>query len=118
MGLDATIKAGQRAAERLMRDSCLITRLTKVVVGGREEFLPSTVYSGKCKLQTYEPYEQTPETVSHTATVQRYSLHVPVGVEVKIGDLATVGTRRFRVTGLHNKSFRTATRLLVDEVVD
>lgn len=118
MGLVDSIKAGQRAAELAMRDACVITRLTKVLVGDREEFLASTVYEGKCKLQTFEPYEQTPETVTHTATVQRYSLHVPVSVSVMVGDLATVGARRFRVAGLHDKTFQTARRLLVDEVLE
>lgn len=118
LGLIDSIKAGQRAAELAMRDTCVITRQTKVLVGDREEFLASTVYEGKCKLQTFEPYEQTPETVAHSATVQRYSLHVPVSASIMVGDLAAVGHRRFRVAGLHDKTFQTARRLLVDEVLE
>lgn len=118
MGLMDSLKAGQRVAEQAMRDTCVITRQVKTLVGDREQFLASTVYEGKCKLQTFEPYEQTPEAVAHSATVQRYSLHIPVSASVVVGDLATVGTRRFRVAGLHHKTFQTAQRLLVDEVLE
>jgi hypothetical protein len=117
----STVRAGRRAAEALMVDTCTIDRITGEATGEDGRVTPTYAdpppYAGKCKLQTYEPYEQTPEVGGSTPTVQRYSLHVPVTAgPLEVGDVATVGARRFRIAGLHRKSFQTAQRLLVDEI--
>lgn len=110
-----------RAARRLMTDTCKITRLATATNPntGREYAKPFTVYEGACKLQTYEPYEQTPVAGGHTTVVQRYSVHLPVkaGEIFRVGDVVEVEGRKFRIAGLNYKTHQTAIRLLVDEVV-
>lgn len=106
-----------------MQDFCTITRpqAPQVDALGREHTpKPRVVYEGKCKIQTYEPYEQVLETVQHSAVQQRYSVHIPYGAgPFEVGDIiALAGSdRKFRVGGLHEKTYQTAIRLLVDEVV-
>lgn len=120
MTVSMAVRSGRRAAEKLMVDNCRITRTGEPTIGpdGREHISETTVYEGKCKVQTYEPYEQTPNTAGHTAVVQRYSVHAPYGAgPFEVGDKVTVTGREFRVAGLHEKTYQTAIRLLVDEVV-
>ena len=123
---------GRRRAEALMVDQCTITR----TVGEAGEVDPNTglrvppatevVYSGKCKVQTYEPHESKPDAAEHVWTVQRYSVHIPVDagpaavddrIQITYSVIAPhlVG-RTYRVAGIHHKSLTTAQRLLVDEV--
>ena len=129
--LDGLITAGRAAAESLMVDTCTIRR------GGGEpvwsdaandytEPAGFTVYTGKCKVNTYQAFEQNPDVGERRWTVQRYYLHVPVGAgPFQPGDVATINTSVanpnlpgsvFIVSGLHDKSLQTAQRLLVDEV--
>ena len=113
--------AGRRMAESLMVDTCTIDRITGTTTDANGREIPTYAdpppYAGRCKIQTYEPYEQTPEVGSSTPTVQRYSLHVPIDAgPFEVGDVATVGSRIFRIGGLHGKTFQTAQRLLADEI--
>ena len=88
----------------------------------------STVYAGRGKVQTYEPYESAVASqAGHTFITQRYSVHVPVDAgQFDVGDRVTIlrGSGpvedgvKYRVAGLHEKTFQTAQRLLVDQVVD
>lgn len=124
------IQAGRRAAERLMLDVIRISRVSREGVEdglGGVIFPLVPVYEGVGKIQTYEPYEQTPNVGGATLVLQRYSVHVPwdagvfePGDTVKViaarWDIASVG-REYRVAGLHEKTLQTAQRLLVDELV-
>lgn len=75
------------------------------------------VYSGRCKVNTYQPYEEQRDVAGQTVVSQRYSLHVPVGAgPFAVGDVVSVSGRRFRVGGTHAKTFQTAQRLLCDEL--
>lgn len=120
----------QAQAESLMVDEALITRTgtewTVDPITGRD-VPPGTVevYAGKAKVQSWQPYEQTPDVGGQTLTRQRYYVHVPVSAgPFEIGDLieitaatnqpSTLG-RKFRVAGLHEKTWQTAQRLIVDE---
>jgi hypothetical protein len=125
---------GRAAAEAIMLDACTITRLTgpegemDPETGLREPAPTITVYSGKCKVQTYEPHESAKESGDHVFTEQRYHLHLPIGAgPVAVNDIATVTAasadaglvgRSYRIAGLHHKSLATAQRLLVDEITD
>lgn len=81
------------------------------------------VYAGRCKVQTFEAYEQTPEAGEFDFTVQRYYVHVPVGEYAPaVGDVVTIVSarldphlagRKFRVVALLHKSLATAYRLAV-----
>lgn len=130
MSLDSAIQAGRRAAEHLMVDRIIISRVSRVGVEdglGGETFPLIPVYEGVGKIQTYEPYEQTPNVGGASIVMQRYSVHVPwdagvfePGDVVKVlearWDVSSIG-REYRVAGLHEKTLQTAQRLLVDELV-
>lgn len=94
---------------------------------GERQLVPGAHrYTGRCKVQTYEAHESTPQSGEHYYTVQRYYVHVPVGAgPVFVNDEVTVDSlvldpstvqRRFRIAGLLHKSLATAQRLLVDEI--
>lgn len=130
--IDDLIRAGRDMAESLMVDTCRITRGGGAPVWDEETgtYTPAnatTLYQGKCKVQTYQAFEQNPEAGEQRVTLQRYYLHVPVGaVKYQQGDRAVMLTSpynpalpgtTFTVAGAHDKSLQTAHRLLVDEVL-
>ena len=125
MSARAAIMQGRRMAERLMVDSWVIYKLDMNDVDPLTgEAVRVTVYEGKAKLTSYEGYEQTPEVVGHTATVQRMSLHLPVGpyrpqvghVAVCVESLDTnlIGTQYRMTQDAPFKTFATAYRVFVD----
>jgi hypothetical protein len=125
---------GRAAAEAIMLDACTITRVTgepgpiDPETGLRSPAPTATVYSGKCKVQTYEPHESARASGDHVYTEQRYHLHLPIGagpIEVDDEALITAASadselvgKTYRIAGLHSKTFATAQRLLVDEITD
>lgn len=125
----STLAAGRRAAERLMVDTVRISTVGDGVLDeatGAVTAALTTVYEGKGRIQTYEPYEHTADAAGHTFTTQRYAVHVPVescapavGMVVDVvtatHDANLVG-RRYRVVALLHKSLATAYRLGVEEV--
>lgn len=49
------------------------------------------VYSGRCKITSYEGYEQERDVVTFPATLQRLSIHLPVGAYLPhVGDIITI----------------------------
>lgn len=115
-------------AESLMLDSCTITRPGEPVTDpDTGDVTPggSQVYQGKVKIQTYEAQESNPEAGGATMTVQRYTLHIPVGAyQPAIGDVATITAasadpglvgRKYRVAALLHKTLATAYRLGVED---
>ena len=123
------IHEGRRAAARLMVDACTITHPGEQVTDRRTGHVyavpDAVVYQGQCKVQSYQPFEQTPEAGAHTYSVQRYQVHVPVGAyEPHIGDVVTITAaaydphltgRVFRVVALLHKSLATAYRLAITD---
>lgn len=130
MTASSALLAGRVAAERLMLDTCTIHDGS----GGfdpesGEPTLGEPIYSGRCKVATYEPYERNPEAAGGTLTIQRYSVHVPVArtetdyrpdeghvvtITAAESDPHLVG-REYRVVALLHKSHATAYRLGVEE---
>lgn len=124
---------GRAAAVDLMLDTVTITRPTgepgeyDPVTGERGPAPTTTVYTGPGKVQTYEPYETTQRSGEHMYVQQRYYLQLPItATTVAVGDTATVTAsandpalagRSYRVAGEHAKSWATARRVLIDEVV-
>ena len=113
-----------------MGDACMVVVLGAPVTGedGAVTVPEALVYSGRCKVQTYEPHESSPNAGGAVMTVQRYALHVPVGLFVPaVGqkvtitgaalDPALVG-REYKVVSLLHKSTATAYRLGIVEWVD
>lgn len=118
----------RRNAEAMMIDRCQVTREDPGkpiddITGGRPRIV---VYDGCAKSQTYEAYEQNPESGGHTYTVQRYSAHFPWDAFVpEVGDViewtfcplnpARVGTRE-RIAAPFDKTFHTALRVSVERM--
>jgi hypothetical protein len=124
---------GRASAEALMTSTCTITRVTgppgELDENGERTPAPTaTVYTGKCKVQTYEPHESAVESGDHVYTEQRYHLHLPIGAgPFAVDDEATITASpvdpqvvgaSYRIAGLHNKTYATAQRLLVDQITD
>lgn len=115
--------ARRRRALQLMVDRCVITRAQlRRDDSGREVWERAPVYEGRCKISSYEAYEQSPDSGRHEYTVQRYRLDLPLeGTDqVRVGDLAYVEGYRYplRIASLFKKTHQTARRLLVDMVTD
>lgn len=125
---------GRAKAEDLMTDTVVITRVTgppgPIDPATGEPSFPAptaTIYSGKGKVQTYEPHESAKSSGQHVYTEQRYHLHLPIdATEVDVDDTAEVTAsqtdsqligRTYRIAGEHAKTYATARRLLIDEVV-
>lgn len=121
------LREGRVLAEALMVDSCVVTRATDgdpdPVTGAQPRV---EVYAGRAKSQTFQAYEQTPESGEARVTVQRYYVHFPVGAFVpEVGDVvewtdcpldeSRVGIRE-RVTAPFSKTLATATRVSTDRI--
>lgn len=129
MTATSALHAGRAAAKLLMLDVCQITRPGEQVTDRRSGSVyavpDALVYDGCCKVQTWQPFEQNPEAGAHTYTVQRYSVHVPVGAYAPhVGDVVTLTVceldpglpgRVLRVVALLHKSYATAYRLAVTD---
>jgi hypothetical protein len=121
--------AGRAAAQALMVDACTITRPGEQVTDRRSGLVYAVpdliVYDGRCRVQTWQPFEYTPEAGAHSYTEQRYQVHVPVGSYLPhIGDVVTMTAcqldpalpgRVLRVVALLHKSYATAYRLAVTD---
>ena len=125
MSARAAVMQGRRMAESLMVDRWEIFSLDPDDVDPLTgEAARVTVYEGKGRLQSYEGYEQTPEVIGHTSTVQRMSLHLPVGpYRPQVGHVAVctesldpnlVGTQYRMTQDAPFKTHATAYRVFVD----
>lgn len=118
-------------AESLMLDTCTITRASGETTIDRETGLPTTtyttIYTGKCKVQSEAVVTLTPNSGDHRYTVDRWMVHVPVSAGgIKVGDTITITAsaldpanigRKFKIVGLFHKSMATAQRIPVEEVL-
>jgi len=124
------VLAGRREAEALMVDSCRITSAGDVVTDpdtGEVTRTRTTVYEGRCKVQSKDSATSNPEAGGATFTVVSRQVHIPAnaaeihdGYEVEItGSLLnsfTVG-KVYRVAGFTPDTFDTAFRLPVKEIL-
>lgn len=118
MSARTAVLAGRKAAEALMVDKATVTRPTITTGGnGLDEIAETPVWSGPCKVQTYEAHETAANAAGALVTIQRYSIHLPHSVDVvRVGDLIRVAgyLSVFRVTGLFDKTHVTSRRFQVD----
>ncbi len=125
MSARAAIMQGRRMAERLMVDQWVVYKLDMNDVDPLTgEAVRTTVYEGKGKLQSWEGYEQNTESVGHTSTIQRLSLHLPVTeYRPQVGHVAVcvdsldpnlIGTEYRISQDAPFKTFSTAYRVFVD----
>ena len=117
------IRSGRRRAEKLMVSHGVCKRVTDLVDpdDGTTSTTETQVYSGKCKVQSFRPYESVIISGGRPVVEQRTEIHVPVGAgPFQVGDVWTVEGFRypFRVGGIDEKSLQTAQHLLVDEVTN
>lgn len=115
-----------------MQDQCVIRRVIGQTTDretGKVVPLYEDAYAGRCKLQSYEGYEQEKSTAETALTVQRMSVHLPVGAyRINVGDIVEVTAsrmdpmlvgRKFRITQeAPFKTFATAYRVFVDYIAD
>lgn len=126
----SAIRAGQRAALAIMTDAVTIARVGEPVTDldtGEVVSTETEIYSGPGRIQTYEAQEANPNAGGSIWTQQRYAAHVPVGsCDPHVGDVVTVVSasidprlagRRYRVVALLHKTFPTAYRLGVEELL-
>jgi len=110
-----------------MVDRCRVSRSGDPVTNpdGTVTTPSVAVYEGKCKLQSRSPWPSTPDAGAHNWTLLTSEVHLPKAVaEVRVGDMVTVLAsvdptntgRSFLVKAVESATFRTATRLLVEEV--
>lgn len=130
MGVREVTEAGRLAAERLMLDTVLVVRLSDGPddpLTGAPTKAETVLYAGKAKRQTYEAYEENPVAGGHKFVVQRYQAHFPIDAfNPRPGDVIRWVASALnpilpgtvdRIPASFKKSFGTAMRLNVDEVV-
>lgn len=121
MTAESAMRAGRQAAERLMVNQCTITRIVRGVDGdGLDTVTEEQVYAGRCKVQSVAAQESDLVSAGAPLVVDRLRVDVPVGAgPFAVGDLVQVEgrSRRLRVVGLLEKTFQTAQRLPVEEVI-
>ena len=128
MSATNAIRRGRAAALRYMKatgTTVSVGRNTGALDPVTFEPIPTVLYTGPARVQTYEPVQTAAEVGGGSATVQRYAVHLPVGSYVPaVDDVVTVTAcaldanlvgRVFKVRGLLHKSAATAYRLVVDD---
>lgn len=127
--MDRTIKMGQRWAEQLMTDSLRLERPTGETerVDGVTVPVMAPVWSGKGKVQSQQSYPSQPEVGGGTMTLAVFEVHIPVDADVAplVDDVFVVDVSRdqaltdsrFRVRVDPSKTWRTARRYNVEELV-
>jgi hypothetical protein len=135
----SAITQGRQSAEAGMLDDCRITRgggATTIdpATGLPVTTSPTTVYGGtgdhtqdRCKLQTTDLKPSYESSGEHAYTLTRMELHIPVGAgPVKPGDDVEITAsaldarnvgRKFRISAGFSKTYATAQRLPVEEVI-
>ena len=121
MTAESAMRAGRAAAERLMVNRCTIYRIVNGVDGeGLDTATEEQVYAGRCKVQSVAAQESDIVSAGAPLVVDRLRVDVPVGTgPFAVGDLVQVEgrSRMLRVVGLLEKTFQTAQRLPVEEVI-
>jgi len=128
---EAAVLAGRREAEALMLDECTVTRPGDPVTDpdtGTVTPGSTPVYSGPCKVQQTISQASNPSAGGHQFTVQDSRVDFPVSAgPLQVSDSVTITAsaldpqlvgRTFRVAELFHKSFATAQRTRVEELVE
>lgn len=113
-----------------MLDVCTITRPGEPVTDpntGDVTNTSTTVYAGKCKVQSKDSATSSPEAGGAVFTVVSRQVHIPANVaDVRDGDVVTItGSalnsftvgKQYRVSGFTPDTFETACRLPVKEIL-
>lgn len=128
----AALRRGRRLAESMMILRCRIDRVTGETtdrVTGKSTPLLVTVYEGRCKITSYEGYEQEADVAGSATTTQRLSIHLPVGkFNSHVGDVVTITRSPLddRLVGASYRlaqqapfrTFATADRIFIDAIAN
>lgn len=120
MSIRSALYRAQVAADARMADTCVIRRdaMTTNPTTGAAVHSYTTVYSGPCELQESGSQGSRGESAEAPVMVGRRIVKVPAAtVGVNVGDEVTIGTRTFRVADTHGKTWQSAQRIPVDEVL-
>lgn len=122
----ATLPVFRAEAESLMLDACTITRPGAPVTDpdtGNVTNTATTVYTGKCKVQSKDSATSNPEAGEATFTVVSRQIHIPANsADVQDGDVVTITAsllnaftvgKQYRVDGFEPDSMDTAFRMPV-----
>ena len=127
MSAQSITLAGQRAAERLMVDTCRVDRNSTPVTDpttGKVSQSRTAIYEGKCKVQSMASRVQEATSAEHQFAAIRSEVHLPMTAgPVRTNDYVTITASIvsprmvgmvMRVTGVQPKSFETAQRVMVE----
>lgn len=129
MSLGSAIAAGRRMAEAMMVDTCEVKHVTGSALNGEGVDVPvyATRFTSPCKVQERGVQSVEREAGGHEATILRTFVHLPISAAaVEVDDVLTITAathdpqlvgRTFRVLAPNGKSFATARRLEVEEVL-
>lgn len=130
MSIGGILARGQRAAEALMLDACTVKYATGTSFNsstGLDETTYTTRFTSACKVQARELQSNERDAGGAERTTVRLSVHLPISAgAVETDDILTITAaphdsqlvgRVFRILAPGGKSFATARRLEVEEVV-
>lgn len=133
MSAPSVTRAGQAAAERLMVDTCTVTRVTapgapiNETTGQYPAASTSSVYAGKCQVQYRDGLARGALAGERDQMIARLIVKVPMSASgFQVDDVVTItatgtdsdtdlASRTFRVAELFHKTYATARRLVVEE---
>lgn len=128
MSVADTLARGRAHAERLMTDTCVITRVTgtSIASNGDTTATTSTIYTGPCRIRPRQTQDRMLEHGGDEVGVGDLVVSVPIAVTgVEPGDVVTITAstydadaigRRMTVLGAVHGSQVTARRLTCQEV--
>lgn len=128
MSVEATLARGRAHAERLMTDTCTITRVTAETLDADHDLTPTTteVYTGKCRIRPRQTQDRMLEHGGDDIGAADLVVSIPItATGVQPGDTVTVDTstydadavgRTYTVLGSVHGSQVTARRLTCQEV--
>lgn len=122
MSIKALMRKARLAAEQLMTQQVTVERRSsRISEDGVEVFDSTPVFTGRCKVNTYEPFESNRDSAGAPTVEQRYMLHLPVSSigAVEVGDIAVIDGRQrpLRIASLLEKTHQTAVRCGCEELV-
>lgn len=120
MSIRSALARAQRAAESRMVETCVIRRASTTTNGTTGALVRTytIVYSGPCEVSDDGPGASRVESAAAPATVSRLVVKVPASTPgVRPGDEVVVDSRTFRVADSHVKTWQSAQRLPVEEVL-
>ena len=126
MSVASVLARGRVAAERLMTDTCTITRpgvRTWDAASGTYTQTSATVYTGKCRVRVLTPGDETAQAGEEQVSLWRYVVSVPLTVDPRLNDEVALDTsadatlvgRVLRVRQVTRGSQITARRMVCEE---